>query len=141
MRAGGPTPDSPVSSLLLLRCAVGLKGDDTSCAHFSLVQLPSFTFPANLDSIPVLIFHLSHCHFSPFHLPSNANPKTEPLPYLLPRKSAKSTGTERGCPSAFCRCLWSASIKKGEKERERNKRGKKRKKKRKKGRRARKERD
>ena len=55
----------------------------------------SFTFPANLDSIPVLIFHLSHCHFSPFHLPSNANPKTEPLPYLLPWKSEKSTGMGR----------------------------------------------
>ena len=45
-----------------------------------------------------------------------------------------------GALGAF-RCLWSASIKKGGKERERKKRGKKRKKKRKKGRRGREERD
>ena len=49
-------------------------------------------------------------------------------------------GVPRGL-YGICRCLWSASIKKGKKERERNKRGKKRKKKRKKGRRAREERD
>ena len=53
------------------------------------------------------IFHWYNCHLLPFQRTltrylclfftgtSNANPKTEPLPYLLPWKSEKSTGTER----------------------------------------------